>query len=216
MKMKIYKFRPLVCCDDFNRLNDIITKRKFWCSRFSELNDPMEGIFYSSDSEIISKIYDEKNKYKICSFSGQKAFSKPTMWGHYAGGFKGVAIEVKVEEKDIKKVTYSKELLNISTSSVDIILSTKLPCWKNEYEYRLLKELQEGECECEIGEISAVHFGNPYGDADNHDEIERRSGNLKKYLRFKKHIIGILKEKQIPCFNVYIKEGVVKKGEEIN
>lgn len=43
--MKIYKFRPLTEELDYWRLKNILETKKFWCSNFWELNDPMEEIF---------------------------------------------------------------------------------------------------------------------------------------------------------------------------
>ena len=68
--MKLYKLRPLLNCDDLQRVTDIIRNKKFWCAKYSELNDPMEGVFLASPSEAVQQIYLGKLKYKICSFTG--------------------------------------------------------------------------------------------------------------------------------------------------
>ena len=45
-KMKLYKFRSLGSEADYDRIIGII-ENGFWCSKFSDLNDVMEGVFYS-------------------------------------------------------------------------------------------------------------------------------------------------------------------------
>lgn len=51
----------------------------------------------TAENEIATPdVFTEKNAYRICSFSGEKALSNPAIWGYCANGFKGVAIEVEV------------------------------------------------------------------------------------------------------------------------
>ncbi len=40
--MKLYKFRPLANQNEFSRAKQILETGCFWCSQFSELNDPIE------------------------------------------------------------------------------------------------------------------------------------------------------------------------------
>jgi hypothetical protein len=58
-----------------------LENERFWCADFFDLNDPMEGAFTISKNpdikNTIERIYSEKNKYKICSFSGREGFKKP-------------------------------------------------------------------------------------------------------------------------------------------
>ena len=64
--MKLYKFRSLTSEEEFERATQIIETGIFWCSKFSELNDPMEGVFRTSrNSGLIQEIYAEKISYKI-------------------------------------------------------------------------------------------------------------------------------------------------------
>ena len=87
-KVKLYKFRPLANNKDFRRLKSILKTRKFHCSKFTELNDPMEGVYNFSDydnrPEAIGLILGAKASYKICSFSSEDAFTNPLMWGYFA------------------------------------------------------------------------------------------------------------------------------------
>ena len=61
-KIKLYKFRPLSDCKDFERIEKILETGEFWCPKFTELNDPMEGV-YTLDWEYredVRKIYNKK------------------------------------------------------------------------------------------------------------------------------------------------------------
>lgn len=110
--MKLYKFRPLAKEEDFQRAKSIIETGCFWCSRFSELNDPMEGVFCTANHKIIDDAYKQKVSYRICSFSAEAAFENPCMWGYYANGFKGIAIEIEVSDeakKMIHEIDYENE-----------------------------------------------------------------------------------------------------------
>ena len=145
--MKFYKFRKLTSELDYYRLKEIIENNEFWCSNFWELNDPMEGVFKidSKLAEKISEIYEEKGQYKICSFSGKKAFENPIMWGYYADGFKGVAIEIDLSEEKLKKIKYSDSAMEFDSSSVlddnvEKILLNKNTAWEHEDEYRYLEK----------------------------------------------------------------------------
>ncbi len=222
--MKIYKFRPLINGTDFCRLKRILEKGEFWCSNFWELNDPMEGVFsidyFKEDgNKIINKIYDEKAGYKICSFSGDdksgEGFHSPLMWGHYAGGFKGVAIEVEAEIKRVKYHCPSPHL----EKEVEKILLAKNLVWEYEKEYRFLKK-SKNNLE-KIGKITAIYFGNPYGNIDNSGEIQKNK-IFQKYLVFKEEIINIIKglneskKEEINCPDAQGNGGNINENKKIN
>ncbi len=244
--MKIYKFRPLINGTNFCRLRRIIETGEFWCSNFWELNDPMEGVFSIFNNkevvEEISKIHGEKARYKICSFSGDsgddksgKGFHSPLMWGHYAGGFKGVAIEVSVKDSEesskISSIKYyyrGPRFINNGTGikkQVKKILLAKNLVWEYENEYRFLDDLGNDKNYDfkKIGKITAIYFGNPYGNIVNTEEIQKNK-IFQKYLFFKKEIIDIIKDlnknknknEKIDCFNVKISRRKVVKKKKIN
>ena len=194
---------------------------EFWCSFFWELNDPMEGVFHfyikqngdkNKDENnkklkiLLSKIYNEKEKYKICSFSGKNGFINPLLWGYYANGFKGVAIEIEVKKKNIYKIQYVSEILPITKSKEDInvedvkeILTRKLNNWQHEYEFRFLVE-DNGEDKKnhmhKIGTITNVYFGDPYGNLTNSHDIKQKKA-IKNYNDNKKKLKEILDKKNI-------------------
>ncbi len=208
--MKLYKFRALANDRDLERLKGILKTGEFWCSKFSELNDPMEGVYTVLNghnvSGAIDLIYNEKEKYKICSFSGEEAFSNPPMWGYYANGFKGMAIEIEIDEHDVEPIGYVDDILHLLKVDSDVeikkILTSKLKFWKHEAEYRFLKESENNFHK--IGEITGVYFGDPYGDVENRQEIEKESGSLSEYKKLKGELIKFAKCKGIKVCHVKI------------
>jgi hypothetical protein len=177
--MKLYKFRSLGGEIDFCRVKDIIETGEFWCSYFWELNDPMEGLFFANP-DLGKEIYEIKKRYLICSFSGIYGFKNPLLWGYYANGFKGVAIEIEVNSKDIYQIQYVSEILPIRNSKNNIddkyiqeILKRKLKKWQHEKEFRFLRKTNENKQK--IGEIINVYFGDPYGNIDDSSELKKEN-----------------------------------------
>ena len=160
---KLYKFKSLNSEFDLGRIKDII-KKGFWCSKFLEFNDMNEGVYIGNHIP-----FNEKENYKICSFSARKALYSELVWGHYANGGKGVAIEIQVDNEkkyDIYTVTYTdnfQENLNIKK-----ILTTKSTSWKYEDEYRLLTTKQGNEHS--IGKITKIYIGTPYKSLQNYEK----------------------------------------------
>lgn len=195
-ELTLYKFRPLSNDEDYNQLKAILETGEFWCSKFSEFNDQLEGAFETFSPEEIEEIHSGKQRYKICSFSSENAFSNPLMWGYYANGFKGVALKVRVEMSEMKKVTYVenipdlKQLNGNNDEKVKTVLTTKLKPWEHECEYRFLKV--SDKTKFKIGKITAVYFGDPYGYAfekNNSDKIYENSESLKRYKKARKNMI---------------------------
>lgn len=210
--MKLYKFRPLAEKEDFQRAKAIIETGSFWCSRFSELNDPMEGVIYIQNKNV-DDIYKEKGQYKICSFSDETAFGNPCMWGYYANGFKGIAIEIEIDENDgeVEKIDYGTDVTKPDT--IKALLRAKLTPWKHEAEYRFLKESEENEHP--VGKITAVYFGKPYGDIENSQKVYEENKILQCYQCLKNKLITIARGKNIKCFSVKIENSKVEKNAEI-
>lgn len=194
-KLKLIKFRSLADDTELERIKeDIIGKNSFWCSKLWKLNDPMEGVFSTSSYDSIKEIFSEKNNTVICSFSGEEALKRPLMWGYYANGFKGIAIETEVEINNsdrvinndrvtngkIVEVTYdNKSFSSENELTVEQIMTRKLEDWTHEKEYRFLKEGNEGLYE--IGEISKIYFGSPYYNVNNRKKIIDNSVPLQEY-----------------------------------
>lgn len=228
--MKLYKFRPLGDERDLERAKDILNTGKFWCSRFYELNDPMEGVFITKGFS--GELFNQKNGRVICSFSAKRTFKNPAMWGYYANAFKGIAIEIEVENSEIingqagdceiddgkvYKIVYTSEIQSINGQSTDnkmmAILKSKFNQWKHEAEYRFIKKSVDSEHK--VGEITAVYFGNPYN-VINRSQICENSKTLQCYDRLKKQLMCYVENPSIKCFDIGINDnGKVIKGNQI-
>jgi hypothetical protein len=115
--MKLYKFRPLKNTDHLDRIKDII-KNGFYCCDFLKFNDMNEGVFTINKINLHIDL-SEKQKYKICSFSGENALNSQLMWGHYANAGMGVVIEVDVSGgkcNQIKQVKYANSTDDLNTT----------------------------------------------------------------------------------------------------
>lgn len=211
-KIRLIKFRPLTNSTDFERAKGIIENKKFYCAKLWNLNDPMEGVYNTSKKHIADKIFDQKNNYVICSFSHSDALERPMLWGYYANGYKGMAIEIEYDDEKIiydiydnrrindhiVKVNYVKEIEDINNSNVSVpkIISSKLECWEDENEYRYLKE-PESDGLFKIGEIKTVYFGDPYGSIYNKRKIVSESKTMKCYNEYVKYLWQCCKNNHI-------------------
>ena len=185
--MKLYKFRQLTSYKDLERIIEILETKKFHCAKFSEMNDPMEGVYIATVPSKIDEILNEKSKKRICSFSSKEGFKNFAMWGYYANGFKGIAIEIEVDESIVKKVKYEDEVPE--TRDVEEILTTKLKYWKHEAEYRFITE--DNEDKCEIGKITKIYFASPYENLTNSSEIISKSKQILEYKKYKEKLLKI-------------------------
>lgn len=223
--MKLYKFRKLTNKKDFDHLKQILEEKLFWCSKFYELNDPMEGVYQVSGKkgvDIFKKIKENqevKEGYKICSFSSIKGFLNPAMWGYYTNGFKGVAIEIEVGVScgNLKKIGNVEEVkyrdkLPSSESEVKTILLYKSAAWEHEYEHRFL--IESDDKKHEIGNIKSVCFGLPYGNTVNSEGIQSKIKDFEKYIAYKDRIKKIVENTKIECCDVEVENGVVIKSDK--
>lgn len=204
--MKLYKFRPLGNYDDFKKIKQIIEEKKFWCSKLWDLNDPMEGVFHTIyNLDEIRRIFDLKNQYRICSFSGKEGFENQTLWGYYANGFRGVAIEIKVKRCVVKRIEYVTEnefkayIVDAVKKDIEkvvkVIITRKLKYWEHENEYRFL--IQSEVNKQEIGKVKKIYFGDPYHNLANKNDIEKNSESFKEYLCYKKKLWKICEDNKI-------------------
>lgn len=219
--MKLYKFRSLASEADFDRVKGILETGKFWHSKFSELNDPIEGGFTifpnvnGADREMIDRIYGEKNEYKICSFSNQNAFTLPTLWGYYANGFKGVAVEIEVKEIDVCKVEYVEDVFHVEDNldyagMTKQILTRKFTPWEHEGEFRSLVKLQGEQGLYKVGNITSVFFGYPYQNAANRNSIYANNQTLKEYSERMDRLLKVVKKKEYKHYIVVVNKGKVE------
>lgn len=198
--VRLIKFRSLGNADDFEKAKDIIKSEKFWCSKLWNLNDPMEGVFSTYHINLIPDISNQKKNYVICSFSELEALKNPLLWGYYANGFKGIAIEIEVDEstmqgtEEIKKIDYNNErLLASGINDIKTIITTKKKDWCHEKEVRFLKK-SKTEGLYKIGEIKKIYFGSPYKNISNYQEIRDDSRTLRQYNYYKDELKLVCKK----------------------
>ena len=207
--MKLYKFRPLSNDADFKRLKEILTTGRFWCSQFTELNDPMEGAFSIHLTQNINmeieNVLSQKLSYKFCSFADKNGFKTPLLWDYYANGFKGVAVEIEVEDEIAKewKIDYQPKIPTFGPEvTPQKILQTKLSIWVHENEYRFIKESAEDKHE--IGKIINIYFGDPYKIFQNSDNVGQKSTSFKRYDCYRSILKNIANQNEIDCYLVTI------------
>lgn len=181
---RLIKFRSLKDNNDFGHAEDIIKTGKFWCSKLWNLNDPMEGVFSTYEKKDIPYLFDQKNNTVICSFSHHGAIKNPLLWGYYANGSKGIAIEIYIDENEmetdekIRKIEYSDKDIS-GTDNKEKIMTRKRTDWSHENEIRFLKTSDENKYK--IGKITNVYFGTPYKNVTNYNDIEKNSEKLEEY-----------------------------------
>src|SRR5687768_15428333 len=130
------------------------------------------------------------------------------MWGYYAGGFKGVAIEVEVDPQlrdRIHRIRYKKSVFDFqkginggNKAKVVEILRRKLDAWVQEDEYRFLSMGKEKAQR--VGKIRAVYFGRPYASIHNYRGVLEKSAGLLDYLRRAKNVFRIAEEREIQTY----------------
>lgn len=125
--MILYKYRSF---DNLKYLQDIILRERLYCPHYKDLNDPFEGLFQSTITNITSEdlipqpgvVFRPKAKFqyygsvedienvRICSLSS--SLSDVRLWAYYARGYTGVAIAINFDEdqSNLYKVKYLSKL----------------------------------------------------------------------------------------------------------
>ena len=161
-KNMLYKYRGV---SGLKYFLEIFVNNKLYAGPYTELNDPMEGLYKYRESVLsgdqLSAIKGEKEKVGILSLS--KRSDNQLMWSHYAEGHKGVAIGVRIKDKncETREIEYTG-LSSIGSRPTDgpyetalNILSRKLDIWEYEEEVRVFTR---GKSTVNI-EIIEVVFG---------------------------------------------------------
>jgi len=155
--MILYKFKSL---RNIEHVFDILHNQRLFCTKYSNLNDPFEGIFFvvvsiptpglpvgQKMTHNVDNIYPQSGHIKICSLSNR--FDDVRLWAHYADGFKGITIAIDFSdiEPSLYEVRYFSGLpqfldLNILGKSniPPEILARKTEHWKYEAEYRIIQD----------------------------------------------------------------------------
>lgn len=121
---------------------DIILNKQLHASNVSELNDPMESFYSTTEGNLKKFTYKMKHeKAFVCSLS--KESDNYLLWSHYADGHKGCCIEVsaKAPNKGFIEVEYDNRKAYKAKNREDIneLLKYKLDCWKYENEVRYIR-----------------------------------------------------------------------------
>lgn len=151
--MKLYRYKSL---KPFEHVADIICNNQFYTVPFFDLNDPMEGLFNyeaGTKKEYLDDIKEGKKRLRICSFS--KDPKNILLWSHYADGFKGICIEVEIDdnsnssefdlvevEYESTRVLFSNKAARLKGEMPRMILSQKAKNWSVEKEVRALSRNQ--------------------------------------------------------------------------
>ena len=136
----------------------------------------------------------------------------PTIWGYYANGLKGVAIEVEVTlpSPSIEGLKYLDRPVewedHRSGASIEdrvkSIITSKLKVWEHEHEYRFLT--QEEDPKQVVGKITGVYFGDPYCGIENADEVIAQSSWKESYSGDRAKLTELAMKLGYPCYFSHI------------
>jgi len=149
---KLFRYRSI---KNLQRELDAIEQGYLHCSSYIKLNDPMEGLYTSSnvlreseDYRIVRQaIHDDKVNIGICSLS--EVHDHELMWAHYADQFSGICIEYNLsrllsnlpEDVDFVRMFYDERGPTVYRSKkselAKMVLSYKNYRWLYEREWRM-------------------------------------------------------------------------------
>lgn len=171
----LYRYRSL---EKFDRELEALQQKYLFCSAYTALNDPMEGVFRSSKVFRESKdhraarkaIVDNKSNTGMCSFS--EVYDHELMWAHYADKYSGICIAYSfarllenLEDEISFARMYYNEMVPIVRHSrqepedvAKMVLSYKNYRWLYEREWRMFAPLgkahyRDGAC------VTRVYLG---------------------------------------------------------
>jgi hypothetical protein len=190
---RLYRYRSL---KEFDREVEAIEGSYLFCAAYRTLNDPMEGLFSSSQHFKESKDYrairesirDNKSRIGMCSFSEVR--NHELMWAHYADQFKGICIAYSLSKllkelpEDVRfvRMFYNETVPTIHRSNKDpsqlarMVLSYKNYRWLYEREWRMFAPLGEAPYK-HAACVARVYLGSRMKDGDR-DRITKRLKHL--------------------------------------
>lgn len=196
----LYRYRSLkadplsgrACPLQLAREIDAVRQGYIYCSRYSVLNDPMEGFYRASRlargheeySAFASEVREEKLGLGIASLS--ETWYNELMWAHYADQFRGICVVYVTsrllsgldDHSSLARVAYGDKPYHInlvglrSEARARAILSTKSLMWSYEREWRLFASCP-GEARHGADTIPTIFVGMRMH-PDDRIEIERR------------------------------------------
>ncbi len=212
---KLYKFRSLGDEISLLRAQEILETEKIYCSKYWELNDPMEGVYrcLKQPASFVQDLRCEKINTLIGCLSSKEALIEPLMWGHYANGFKGIAIEFSCNNPDLRKIDYRENLSQINSNDHEPIIkifTSKFSNWKYENEWRILiQNCDARDRNAKIGKISRIYVGRVYRKTAADANCPE---SLKLYYRRRECLILKAQQNSIPISEAWINNGKVKTG----
>jgi hypothetical protein len=154
---KLFRYRSI---KSLQRELTAIEQGYLYCSSYNNLNDPMEGLYTSSnvlrESEdyrtVRQAIHDDKVNIGICSLS--ETHDHELMWAHYADQFAGICIEYNLsrlltnlpKDVDFVRMFYDERGPTVYRSSksptelAKMVLSYKNYRWLYEREWRMFAD----------------------------------------------------------------------------
>ena len=110
--------------------------------------------------------------------------------------------------------------IKIDDALIKKVLRHKKTAWKHEDEIRLLVNKEDDKDEiltnkngvyfANIGDITAIYFGDPYGNIENKIAGVGKNESFLQYNKFKEKIKQIAKDNKIKWFDVKVEKGEVK------
>lgn len=177
--MKPYKYRSL---HNIEHALDIIINQRLYCSEYTKLNDPFEGLFREIIPNFIPSgltvrplgdelSYSEKIKRyddlimatdhkRICSLSSD--LNDVKLWSHYAQSHTGIAIELDLPDSDVVEVEYHDNIKTVGIGllalgqSAKELFAHKTNHWDYESEYRIVTDQEYYDIN---GKIKRIYCG---------------------------------------------------------
>ncbi len=187
---RLYRYRAL---EHFEREIDAIVNGYVFCSAFTALNDPMEGLFSSSrrlrENEdyraIRQSIVQNKSQIGMCSFSEVR--NHELMWAHYADQFSGVCVSysfsklqrflpdnvsfVRMFYDETEPIVHSTHIAHSDLAKM--VLSYKNHRWLYEREWRMFAPEQGNVHYRDTACVTTVYLGSRISEAHRRGITDR-------------------------------------------
>lgn len=156
MSKMFYKYRGIT---NLERTLDVIVEKRLYAAQFTDLNDPMEGIYLYDDQVLTpferGMITKEKLEYRLVSLS--ETHASTLMWSYYAEGHTGVVITVDLlgNSPGTLPIQYIGPRRIDGGNSVDArgILCRKYKLWEHEREHRIFTHKDNLYVDVDVKEI---------------------------------------------------------------
>ena len=174
----LYKYASL---DKPQYFFDTIVNQHLYAGLFSEMNDPMEGTYRSSEQlnqKVKDYLWDKKTEMRFCALAPSPY--RTLMWSYYAKEHKGYCLEINVERvvpDSLVKMIYDNNIptdIAPDDESIKRLLCRKFTDWAHEEEWRLFAPYGCKYIENII--IKKIYFGSKM----NKDDYNLYKGILEK------------------------------------